>query len=228
MLKTATISGWGQAHDSLQAIAPDATALTYAHKRDAASALQAISRNARDCELLIGWSLGGQLLVRAIAAGLLKPKKLVLIATPFQFVARPDNRIGMPADLYHTFRDNYAANAAKTLTKAWATIVKGDAHAAHIRHQLEAIDKTQVLAQDWLAWLDVLHGFTCADLYLADFPPALLIHGQEDAVVYHEQSLMFKQAIPHAKLLTLPHCGHAPHWHNSEKIKQAIRDFAHV
>jgi pimeloyl-[acyl-carrier protein] methyl ester esterase len=228
MLKTATISGWGQPHDSIQLLVPNAHAIAYDHHNNVATALQDIAHAAKECELLIGWSLGGQLLVRAIAAGMVRPKKLVLIAAPFQFVARPSNIIGMPADLYQTFYANYAENPKKTMTKVWASIIKGDTHSALMRTHLEALDTTRLEEKEWLYWLGVLRDFSCYDLYLADFPPTLLIHGDKDAVVYHEQSLLFKQAIPHAKLLTLQGCGHAPHWHDSEQIKQAIRNFADV
>ena len=134
----------------------------------------------------------------------------------------------MPADLYQIFRDNYAANPERTLVKAWATIVKGDSKASDIRRHLERQDKETLLNKSWLTWLDTLHSFSCSDLTLADFPPTLLIHGREDAVVYHAQSEKFAAAIRGAELVTLEGCGHAPQWHSTALIQQLISDFIHV
>ena len=230
-----TLSGWGQPHNALHDVAPGALAIDYARHTSAQAALLDMAAQAKDASTIIGWSLGGQLAVRAIASGLLKPKKLVLIAAPFQFVAHPPSclppqagGLGMPADLYQIFRDNYAANPERTLVKAWATIVKGDTKAHDIRRHLERQDKSVLISKPWLAWLDVLHSFSCSDLTFADFPPTLLIHGREDAVVYHAQSEKFTAAIQGAKLVTLEGCGHAPQWHSTALIQQLISDFTHV
>ena len=226
-MKTITLSGWGQPFDVLQEICPGSVVVDYADYTTITQALEAIAEQGKECDLVIGWSLGGQLAVRAVAAGLLKPKALILIAAPFQFVARPERKLGMSANLYRTFRDNYVANPARTLERAWASIVKGDACAADIRHHLERQDKHAVLQKNWLHWLDMLQAFSCAELYLGDFPPTMLVHGDQDAVVYPEQSLAFLQAIPQAKLLTLENCGHAPHWNSPALIQQIITEFAH-
>ncbi len=225
---TLTLSGWGQPHDALGELVPHAATLDYTGYSHVADALKAIADLGKDKDLVIGWSLGGQLAVRAIAAGLMRPKKLVLIAAPFQFVKRPEHPVGMPAELYDIFRENYAAYPDKTLIKAWASIVKGDKNASFIRKHLEKQDKAIILAQNWLHWLDILHHFSCKDLFMDNFPPTLLVHGREDAVVYYEQSQAFAHALPHATLITLEGCGHAPHWHAPEQVTQAIREFAHV
>jgi len=220
------LSGWGQPHDALRAVLPEATHMAYAHCESACHALEQVRARAEACRLAVGWSLGGQLLVRATAAGMIRPDRLVLIATPYQFVRREQAGIGMPPDLFTLFYDNYAADPQRTLTKAWATLVKGDRYAAQVRRVLEATDRQILTRLPWLSWLSELQRFSCDGLHMADFPRTLLIHGSEDAVVYPAQSLMIKQAIPHAELLIIDGCGHAPHWHDSEKIRQAIADFA--
>jgi len=217
-----TISGWGQPHDALSVIAPDAMHVDFARHHSAHAAMADIAAHMSEPDIVVGWSLGGQLAVRAIAAGMLKPKKLVLIASPFQFVKRPELPIGMPPYLFEKFRDNYSKNPERTLAKAWELIAMDDTHADRVRSHIAQQDKQAVLSKDWLRWLDLLEAFSCEDLHFADFPPTTLIHGDSDLVVYPEQSLRFSQSIPHAKLLSIFGCGHAPHWHDTQAVRQAM------
>ena len=216
-----TISGWGQPHDALRSIAPDAHHAQYADAPNTAMALQQLSAVSKP-DVVIGWSLGGQLAVRAIAAGLMRPRLLVLIAAPFQFVKNTTLPIGMPADTFAGFLSNYRRRPEQTLIKAWELIQKDDSNASEVSAHLQTHEKNLVLKQDWLRWLEELNSFSCEGLHLAEFPSTLLIHGDRDHVVYHEQSEHFASVIPHAKLVTLKNCGHAPHWHNAEKVKQLI------
>lgn len=218
-MRTLAVSGWGQPYDALSGIAPDATHIDYTQLAEAERALEAIAKAAPGHDLAIGWSLGGQLLVRAIAAGMLRPKKLVLIAPSFRFVKKK-NGIGMPEDTFRMFRDNYAANPERTLKKAWDLIAYGDAHAAEVKKHLARHDMKKVLAGNWQAWLDDLERFSCEGLAFKDFPPTLLVHGDRDAVVYPEQARRFMEVLPQARLATFEGCGHAPHWHDAKRVKE--------
>lgn len=216
-----TLSGWGQPHDSLASIAPEGTHVDYAHHR-LEDALAHIAQVGKDKQTVIGWSLGGQLAVRAIAAGLLRPQKLVLIAAPFQFVVSEEKKLGMKRDLYQKFRDNYARNPERTLSKAWELVLKDDAKHEPMRQQIAKHDPQTVLAKDWLYWLDALEGFSCEGLSFDAFPPTLIIHGEKDAVVEHEQHAHFAQKLPVARVLSLSECGHAPHWHAADAVREEI------
>jgi pimeloyl-[acyl-carrier protein] methyl ester esterase len=222
-MRTLCLSGWGQPHDALASIASEATHFAYAHHDTVHHALVAIANAAQTHEVIIGWSLGGQLAVRAIAAGMMRPSRLVLIAVPFQFVETPQYRLGMKRDAYEKFRGNYISNPMRTLDKAWELITKDDERADDIRDHLNRHDKEKVLAADWLHWLDMLDGFSCQDLHFGDFPPTLLVHGAHDVVVEARQAKRFAEALPQAKLAVWKDCGHAPHWHDTEKLKQLIR-----
>lgn len=224
-MRIACVSGWGQPADALAAIAPSATHVTYADQPSVTSALQAIATQARGHELLIGWSLGGQLALRAIATGLLRPKRLVLIATPFQFVQSASLPIGMPIDLFAKFKHNYAKNPQNTLKKAWELIALNDSNAQNVLNHLAKQDRDAVFAQNWGQWLQILENFSCKTLDTNDIPAPLLIHGDHDHVVYPNQAAQFKKLLPKARLEILPSCGHAPHWHNPEQVKTLIDNY---
>jgi pimeloyl-[acyl-carrier protein] methyl ester esterase len=163
-----------------------------------------------------------------VAEGLLRPKKLALIATPFQFVATPEKSLGMGRDTYAKFRANYAKHPERALMKGWELIHKDDVNAAAVRAHLAQHDPQAVLQKDWLRWLDILDGFTFEGAALAHFPPTLLLHGDRDLVAEHAQSERFAQALPEARLITYKGAGHAPHWHDTKAVTQAITEFLHV
>jgi len=55
--------------------------------------------------------------------------------------------------------------------------------------------------------------------------PALLIRGDWDVFVPHGDQLALRNALPSARLFTLPASGHAPHWERPEQSAQLIRGF---
>lgn len=222
MQNVVALSGWGQSHAALSSLLPEAIHVDYARHRSVAAALSDIAMAVPEPDCIVGWSLGGQLAVRAIAAGMVQPKKLVLIAAPFQFVKTSQHPVGMPAGMYEKFRDNFAKNPLRTLTKAWELLHLDDPKASEVRAHLETHSKADILERDWLYWLDELKSFTCNTLCLNDFPDTVLVHGTLDRVVYFEQVLQFAQALPQAKLLRMEGCGHAPHWHDPSFVRRAV------
>lgn len=223
-----TLAGWGQPHDALSVLCPDATPIDYAGYANVGDALSAIAAEGRKHDTVVGWSLGGQLAVRAIAAGMMRPKRLVLIAAPYQFVETPELKVGMKRDLYDKFRHNYANNPGRTLDKSWALVALDDSREEAVRARLEQQDKAAVLQHDWLSWLDALNDYSCEGLNMTGFPPVLLVHGARDMVVSMEQSRYFSRQLPHAELRIVEGCGHAPHWHDTAAISAQINEFAHV
>lgn len=228
-MKILALSGWGQPHDTLADIVPaDAMHFDYTAYKTIEDALAAIAKAAENHDAVIGWSLGGQLAVRAISAGLMLPKKLVLIGVPFQFVHSQEEKIGMPRDKFQKFRDNYAKNAPRTLAKAWELIVLGDKNPEYVRAQFEKYNQAEMLEKNWLHWLDMLDGFSCKELDFSQFPASLLLHGAQDAVVDYSHAQEFAKLIPQAKHIIIHDAGHAPHWHDTGAVKGYIEEFLYV
>ncbi|MBY0406517.1 MAG: alpha/beta hydrolase [Rickettsiales bacterium] len=228
-LRIACISGWGQPANALESLVPEratATHVDYARHDSVSAAILHIAEKARGCNMVVGWSLGGQLALRAIASGMLKPERLVLLSTPFQFVKNESLPIGMPTDTFAKFQENYAKNPERTLKKAWELIAKDDTNAETVQNRLNAQDKTEVLNKNWGHWLEILQNYSCKELHTAETPPTILVHGNRDLVVFHEQSEQLMGILPAARLETLPGCGHAPHWHAPEHLKALIEHHA--
>jgi pimeloyl-[acyl-carrier protein] methyl ester esterase len=227
-MKIVTLSGWGQPHDALSSLCLDSTAIHYAACQSVGDALDLIAAEAKHASAVIGWSLGGQLAVRAIAEKKINPAKLVLIATPYQFVESPVSRLGMKRPTFDLFSQNFSRDPLRTISKAWELVGYQDQFSEMIRSQLSDVSKQAVLANDWLNWLLLLDGYSCDELNFDCFPPTLLVHGEADVVVESAQSQRFAERIPNARLSLWADCGHAPHWHDTNRLKQLISEHLHA
>lgn len=217
-----TLSGFGQPHDALRDIAPDALHLDYA-VHDALPPVYAMLEPHANARAVIGWSMGGQLAVRAIAEGVLKPERLVLLGTPFHFLREPGSTLGMPQDIFAQYRSNFLANPERTLNKSYALIAHRDTQAEILQEKLTSA-RARLQPRPWATWLDTLTTYSCRDVDFSCFPPTLLIHGDQDVVIYPDQSHAFQSAMPGANLLMLQGCGHAPHWHDAKRVRAAIEE----
>lgn len=213
-MKTLALSGWGQPHDALREAVPQAVHADYAYGGSMQSALELIERH-KDAEVVVGWSMGGQMAVRAVAEGLLSPQRLVLIATPFQ-------RVGAGADTLAQFRANFERDTARALKKSYALIAHGDTQGEYIKPHLDAA-LSRLPPHDWLYWLEALTHAADAQR-LAHFPETHLIHGARDVVVGSEQSRLYQRALPNATLHVFEGAGHAPHWHDVLRVRRIVEE----
>lgn len=219
MKNIVTFSGWGQDYDALENIAPDATHINY-KDFDSVEALFE-SLDGVDCDIAIGWSLGGQLALRAINSDVIKPESLVLIATPFQFISGPSLKYGIDIDSFNEFMNNFSNNPEKTLLQFSLLIAQGDKDAKQIAKRLRNSNKEDAIK--WLYWLEQLRNFNCQTMDYNKIPPTLAIVGSSDNVVDASQADLFRPLIRSGyKTEILDNCGHAPHLHDEQKVRQLI------
>jgi pimeloyl-ACP methyl ester carboxylesterase len=213
-MKTVCFSGWTQAHDALEGIAPGALHIDYAQ----AESVDAIDVP-QHCDLLIGWSLGGVIARRLLEEGRVKAGAFVSIAAPQQFVRSDDYHPAMPQETYQQFFENYATDTQRTLRRFSGLLSKGDKHAAQVRDAMRLhpqADDPQV----WLPWLDRL-GKRAKQPVQHDVP-TLHLHGDQDAIVSTQQA---QYDAPNYRSIILPDCAHAPHYHDEAKVRELIADF---
>lgn len=220
-MNVVALSGWGQPHDALKHVVPEAHHFAYQDYMTLESCLQNLGEAAKDADAIIGWSLGGQLALRAVAQGYAKPKRLVLVAVPFKFIAREDLPMGMSQVTYEQFRQNYAANPERTLNKSYALIAKEDDKGEYIQNRLHEL-RERVDYSHWLRWFDWLRHVDCRDVDFSGFPPTTIVHGDRDIIVEPVQSAKFAGLIPHARLDIWRGCGHAPHLHDPKRLRQHL------
>jgi pimeloyl-ACP methyl ester carboxylesterase len=203
---TLCLSGWAQHHDALDALCDTHTLHTsYASLSSVQHTLTFLQQHAPHPQRTLGWSLGGALAMHAITHGALHTKQLVLT--------------------FSLFQENYQRDALRTAKRFSHLITKGDMHHQHIAANL-ADAEFSAQQHAWQPWLHHLRTQHHSDYIFTHFPPTLIIHGAQDEVVSIEQARWLAQRIPHATLIELEQCGHAPHLHDTPRIKALIDDHA--
>lgn len=221
------LSGWAQNYKALEPVFSDFVdyqiiSFDYSNYNQTDDLFFALKNTNINPEIICGWSLGGQLAARLITDKIFSPKKLILIAPPFQFVKTPAITAAMPETAFFDFRNNFATSPDKTLKRFSILSLMNDKNASELTSNLQITDQNH---QNLIFWLDELKRFSCFDLDFADFPETLLIQGLGDMIVHSSQAQIFKQKIPHLKLEILSNTGHAPHLGNLEKVREIVRDF---
>ena len=84
-MKTLLLSGWTQPTDALAHLVDDAVVFDYSDYPNPDAAIEALKKIKP--RHVVAWSMGGQLALRAIAAGAITPTHLTLIAAPMKFVS---------------------------------------------------------------------------------------------------------------------------------------------
>lgn len=159
--------------------------------------------------LLVGWSLGGMLLMEALS-GLTgeRPAGLVLAGVAPVFTRRPDHPWGQPPAVVRAMRRALRENRHEVLEDfADRCLAPGEAaFGSQARAALASPASTATLA----AGLDYL---LRADLrpLLPGLPRGtVIIQGQEDGIVDPAQARFLQEQRPGARLHLLPGAGHLP------------------
>lgn len=220
------LSGWGQKSDSLEFIFDDklfdpffVSSLDYSRFNDVNEFFAEVALSKINPEILVGWSLGGQLALRLIKKNICKPQLLILIAPPFQMVKDARIRSGMALKTFEEFRKNFADAPNETLKQFSILTAMNDRNAAEIAAGLDINDKNFV---QLVYWLDELKRFSCFDFDFSNIPPTLYFHGAGDMIVHVSQADYFKERIKDFQLEIFEKCGHAPQLSDVKRMREVI------
>ncbi len=219
-MRSLVLSGWTQPVDALHCIEPEAATFdysVYASPEESFSALEKFKYT----PCVVAWSMGAQLALRAMVAGVLKPQHLTLIAPPYQFVSDSPSIKAMDPLTFTQFRDNYATQPARTKARFHGLVAKGDRNFSRVRGLLGHHPEVENTSR-WLPWLDDLARYSLADVTFNHLPPTLIVHGTHDAIVPHAQSALMLEKLPGAQLSSWPEVAHAPHLHDADRLRADI------
>ena len=227
------LSGWAQNPNSLNSLFPELTSsykvinFDYTKFSSIKSCFSAIIDLNIKPDVIIGWSLGGQIAIRLLENKILTSKLLILISTPFQFVKSSPTyhtnfRIAaaMPKDSFDLFRSNFIKNQLQTLEKFSLLMMINDKKRAKELAKNLYINRSSY--SNLLFWLDLLGSFQCHDLNFANFPRTIIFHGKDDLVVHYSQAKVFARKIINSELNIISNCGHCPHISNLSQLQKTI------
>lgn len=229
--KIICLSGWGQNFDSLSKIFKNKMFENfqiiyhdYLKFCDFESFLLDFRKKffSDDIECILGWSLGGQIACRLISSDVINPKKLILIASPFQFVKNKNISAGMPQGKFDEFLSNFKNSPDITLKKFAILTIINDPNSKKI---IQNLDIRNDNFESLIFWLEELGKFSCFDLNFNNFPPTLYFHGDGDVIVNIRQKEYFKNKIKNFDEIIINKCGHAPHLNNLHILQGKIGKF---
>ena len=173
--------------------------------------------------VLVGWSLGGMLLLEALSQGEVMPGGLVLVATPASFCERPDYPYGQRQALVRALRRTVRQDPSRGLADfAGRCLAPGE---AHFKGDLLQDFQPQENGADLAAGLDYLLN-TDLRPQLPGIPAgALIIQGDQDAIVSPEQAEALRQHLKDAQVAKFPGAGHASFVTQAEAFNMILKGF---
>lgn len=228
MKSISCLPGWGQNYrcleeifNSLELADCKVSSFDYAKFFSVAEFFNFVKAENSQPDIIIGWSLGGQLAVRMIAEKILAPKLLILLAPPFQMVKDSRIQSGMSRASYNEFYRSFVDSPTQALKKFSILTSMSDRNANEIARGLDVSEENFAQLK---FWLEELERFSCFDVDFSNMPRTLFIQGAGDMIVHASQADYFKQRIKNFRLEIFSNCGHAPHLSDIEKLRKLISE----
>ncbi len=176
---------------------------------------------------LVGWSLGGQVLMQ-LAASQKTIRRLALVSTTPCFTGRAEWSAGLPAAQVRSMARNLRRNYEKTMGDFFALQFGQDEVS---RERYREIVRFAVRGRHLpdpdvaLAALETLATADQRDLPAQIEARALVMHGDTDAITPPEAGIFLGRSLPSARLSMLKGVGHAPFLSRPEEVAEQWREF---
>lgn len=182
-----------------------------------------------DGAIVAGWSLGGQVALRAALDRPHKVARLVLLAATPKFLAADDWPHGMAPDDLDAFAGALRADPDKTLLRFLSLQTRGSPDQKTLlpalRERLFAAPGASDAAL--AAGLAILRDTDLRAAAATVAQPALVVQGALDTLTPRGAGAWLAGTMPQAQLLEMPRAAHAPHLSHVPEVAAAIRRFAH-
>lgn len=178
---------------------------------------------------LLGWSLGGQVAMRAALDHPHKISRLILLASTPAFVATADWQAGMAPDDLEAFGVALIADPAATLLRFLSLQTRGMADQKAVLHHLRQAFLSVPPANDGAlaSGLDMLRHTDLRAALPRLTQPTLVVHGALDTLTPPAAGSWLAATLPNVRHSVFPRAAHAPHVSHSVEVAAVIRDFVH-
>jgi len=188
-----------------------------------------LAQQAPDNSILLGWSLGGQVAMRAALDYPHKISRLILLSSTPRFVAAEDWAHGMAAADLEAFGAALLADPQATLLRFLSLQTRGVSDQKPLLQQLRMSLQSLPQADD-VALSSGLAMLRDTDLR-AELSrleqPTLVLHGAADTLTPAGAGTWLAETLPAAQHVEWPRAAHALHLSHSEAVAAAIRTFAY-
>ena len=176
---------------------------------------------------LVGWSLGGQLALRAAALAPQGIARLVLIGTTPRFLRADSWPHGAEASALHAMQARLATDYRGAVSDFLELQVRGSRDAGKVQRALRTAVFGHGAAQPaaLAASLTLLAATDLRPQLAAIRLPTLVIAGQYDRVTPAAASAALAAALPQATYLEIARAAHAPFLSHLEQLLPTLRNF---
>jgi pimeloyl-[acyl-carrier protein] methyl ester esterase len=178
---------------------------------------------------LLGWSLGGQVAMRAALDHPHRIARLVLLASTPRFVMTEDWNHGMAATDLKDFGMALMADPQSTLLRFLSLQTRGMPGQKALLQQLRQTLLAAPAAdgEALAAGLSILRDTDLREELPGLTQPTLVLYGALDTLTPAAAGVWLAETLPVAQHLELPFAAHAPHLSHGGEVAAAIRRFAH-
>jgi len=182
-----------------------------------------------DGATLLGWSLGGQVAMRAALDHPDRIARLILLAATPRFVADDDWPHAMAMQDLSDFGAALLADPRATLLRFLSLQTRGmegqKAMLQQLRQTMLAAPPPHTSALS--AGLEMLLANDLRKAARQLRQPALIVHGALDTLSAPTAGAWLASALPDARHVELPRAAHAPHLSHAAEVAAEIRSFVH-
>ncbi len=169
-----------------------------------------------------GWSLGGMLLLEALAEMAGPPAALVLVAVPAVFCQRPDHPLGQPPAAVRAMRRAMVTDPRRVLRDfALDCLAPGE---EAFTDEVATLFMPPEAGADLARGLDYLLRQDLRPLLPRISGPLTIIQGDRDRIVPLNQAEFLHRHLPGASLVILPGAGHLPFWTQAAAFNGILSD----
>ena len=194
---------------------------------DLASLADRIAGAAPDRCFVAGWSLGGQVALAWAERAPGQVERIALISTTPCFVQREQWKSAMAPGVLQEFASALEADVSGTLARFSLLQAKGDSQSrsviAALRGALASPATTE--GQALRAGLGVLLGSDLRTRLKHIRQPALVVHGEHDALVPPAAAKYLASNLPRGTLEVVRGSGHAPFLASLEAVARSLHEF---
>ena len=203
--KIMIFSGWGQKSDVINISSVSSNNIEYIDYLSFPSiGLVADIVKDKNPDIIIGWSLGGQIAINCILKELITTKLLILLGVPFQFLSQNSYQIGINNKIYQAFCNDLFKNPKNLLKKFHLMMIQGDKRFSDLKNKTFYSQNFNNLQY----WLDYLVSFSGFDINFNNLCQTELIYGKNDNIVNYRQGKLFHKYIPNSNLSIIDNYSH--------------------